>query len=528
MTSADVTRRELNVALRTYAETTIEGVILPQGGNVAGLPVGNYAKYAHTFFTADVIYEGDQIKDANDDTYEVLNVQTYWWLDKFSHYTCELLKTVDVTLKTLTLGTQDTVTGLYALTYSAGSTKTMNLAPKGASMIQTVLGYHNKYEMSGVTSAIVYEGDKVVDASGDTYKITQVTYYPTKRSTAFSYAVCALTKVTFADRPSTSGTWHLDPVLRTDPRYRHRTYLVYLTAANLKEDNGTTNATYITCFDGADYPISRVFLTNAVDLVFSVGKEQATTKTTYNHYIYAFEESVPITLYAINKSGLTATNLIEQAEQEIRHIVTDYPLGSVRGISSIKHTPIDLGECTLYSTTVTIKYTRANDEYVPTLPTITWGPSAAPTGTFTFPNVISKRERYVANNIYMDMPGRSGSYPQKLGTKSLEVEIICDLDSEPWSGAVTDTKISWKRLQTTGAKVDVSNWQVFQDIWHEGGESEAYQKLTLEWGWFYVCMDEPVISQDGGRTLLTVVFHEYNASATNTDYRHRLGITHAP
>ena len=661
MTSASVTRRELNVALRTYAETTIDGVILPQGSNVSGLPIGNYAKYAHTFFTPDVIYEGDQTEDANNDTYEVLNVQPYWWLDKFSHYTCELLKTVDVTLKTLTLGVQDTVTGWYAKAY-ADTTITMNLAPKGQSMIQTALGYHSKYEMSGVTPALVYEGDLVEDAAGDTYEIKQVAYYPTKRSTAFSYAVCALTKQTFADRPATSGTWHLDSeLLRTDPRYRHRSYLAYLTAVNLKEDDGATNATYITCFDGADYPISRVFLTKAVDLVFSVGKEQATAKTTYNHTIYAFEESMPITLYAVNKSGLTATNLIEQAEQEIRHIVTDYPLGSVRGISSVKHDPVDLGECTLYSTTVTIRYTRANDDYTPTAPTFahgiaftyegdrvaggvegTWtltqgggstctqtvtsdnnlylnqtvfgadsstvngtnlslptntytklrwryktsgnatakiiltfndtttqtilAESASSTftvgsasitaaetldhitlfccdgvgtvtydyvqvyaGTFVLPNCVQLDPPAKLKDVIIPIPGMSGDLSHALGSELLEVTMECDLDMEPWSGDVTDTKISWKRPQTTGTKTDANKTDVFYEQLHLSGINEAWTWLdigapTMQ---FKARLTEIHPSYSGEQGRVTLVWREYrhgSANSESTSERFGLGL----
>jgi len=373
LASGHVTRRELNVATRTYTESTIEGIIVSGGGDVSGLPLGNKAKYAKTFFTPDVIYEGDQIEDVFGDVYEVLNVEKIPFLDMFSHYVCELLLTTTATLKTLTLGVQDTVTGYYAKSY-ANSTVTMNLAPKGQSHIQTVLGYYNKYEYSGLTGAVVHEGDQVTDFDDYTYEIKQVSYYPTKRLTAFSYVVCALTKTVFANRPTTSGTWHLDSEsLRTDPRYRHKSYLdTYLTAVNLKKDNGAF-ATYITCFDGADYSITQVFLTKDVDLVFSVGKEQATVKTDYLHEPYAFIESVPITVSAINKSGITAINLIEQAEQEIRHIISDHPLGSIREISNTKPVEVDLGETKLYSSTVIVRYTRVNDDYTPTVPVISYG-----------------------------------------------------------------------------------------------------------------------------------------------------------
>jgi hypothetical protein len=251
----------------------------------------------------------------------------------------------------------------------------MSLAVKGSSHIQTVLGIHNKYEYSGLTSAIVYVGDQIEDAEDNLYEVTQTTLYPTKHPDGFSYTVCALTKKSFANPPTTSGTWHLDSEsLRTDSRYRHKSYLdSYLTATNLKKNNGSTNASYITCFDGADYPLSQVFLTKAGDLVFSVGKENAVPKQNAFHYPYAFEESVPITVAAVNKAGITATNLIEQAEQEIRRIVSTYPMGSIREIASSTPQEIDLGETRLYTQKVTIRYTRVNDDYTPTYPAFDYG-----------------------------------------------------------------------------------------------------------------------------------------------------------
>jgi hypothetical protein len=371
--SCNITHRELDIPTRTYVETTRKGVIVPQGSNSTGFPLANLAKYANTLFTA-TIEEGDQVTHADGTNYEVPNITPYWVGDRFEFYVCELIETQSVTLKTLTLGAQDTVTGWYAESY-ANTTITMNIAVKGSSHIQTVLGYHNKYEYSGLTSAIVHVGGQITDAYGDTYKIIQVTSYPTKRLTAFNYSVCALIKTEYANRPTTSGTWHLDSeTLKTDPRWRHKDYLDdYLTAGNLKEDNGATNASYITCFNDDELPISQIFLTKAVDLVFSVGKENAVPKQNAFHYPYAFEESVPITVCAVDKAGITATNLIEQAEQEIRRIVSTYPLGSIREISSSKPAEIDLGETKLCTQTVTISYTRVNDDYTPTYPVFDYG-----------------------------------------------------------------------------------------------------------------------------------------------------------
>jgi hypothetical protein len=286
MPSANLTRRGLSFGAfdpitgwpeRIYTESTIRGSIQPQGASMSNLPVGSYSKYPHTLFTQYVVHEGDQIIDADLDTYELNTVTKWSWLNKFSHRTCEAVKKQ------------------------------------------------------------------------------------------------------FANRPATSGTWHLDPDLyTTDPRSRHKIYFdTYLTPANIKKDDALTNADYMILFDQADYPLRYIFLPDlglTVDLAFSISKEPATPRNTFNHRIYAFEETVPVNLYAVNKADVTATNLVEQAEQEIRHIVTDHPLGSVRFIQSIKHTPIDLGDRNyLSNTTVTIRYVRANPDFNPTdSPAMPW------------------------------------------------------------------------------------------------------------------------------------------------------------
>jgi hypothetical protein len=103
MSSFDVTRRELILGdledpditgwyLKDLtSETTIKMVILPKGSTIIGLPTGNYAKYEHTGFTANVIDDGDEIIDANGTYYEVKTHEPAWWLDTFSHYICSLV-----------------------------------------------------------------------------------------------------------------------------------------------------------------------------------------------------------------------------------------------------------------------------------------------------------------------------------------------------------------------------------------------------------------------------------------------------
>jgi hypothetical protein len=425
------------------------------------------------------------------------------------------MTSADVTRNELSFGAADTYTGWYRKIYTASTIKG-SMQPQGAAIMGLPCGFYAKYPNTFFTEYVVHEGDLIKDVNLVEYELNTVV--PWMWLDQFSHYTCEAVKLDYDDRDATSGTWHLDSdSLTTDPRSRTKIYLdTYLTPGNIVGG-------YITCFDGADYNIKYLFeaaLGIDIDLVMSIGEESTVTEDTIYDVPYKDIITVPITLYAVNKTGHTATNLIEQAEKEIQKVLVDHALSigstSKRSLSSSKPNRIDLGNGTyLWSKVVTIKYERSNDDHVPTLPSITWGAAA---GTFIFPNVINKVERYINNDVYTDIPGRLGSYPQALGSKSLEVELTVDLDME-------HTNLTWMRAQA-GAKTDKSNWQVFQDIIHEGADSEAYQTLTLEWGSFPVRLTDMQLGQDGNQSHLTLTFIEYNASAGNTDYRHRWGITH--
>jgi hypothetical protein len=426
------------------------------------------------------------------------------------------MSSASVTRRALSFGAQDSITGWYAKVYTDTTIKG-SMQPQGSSVSFLPCGNYAKYPHTFFTEYVVHEGDLIKDSYNTEFELNTVVSWSWLNK--FSHYLCEAVQNTFDNRDATSGTWHLDSdSLTTDPRSRTKIYLdTYLTPANIDGD-------YITCFDGADYPIKYLFnaaLGVDTDLVLSIGEESTVTEDTIYDLPYKDTVSIPITLYAVNKTGITATNLIEQAEREIQKVLVDHALSigstSKRSLSSSKPNRIDLGNGSyLWSKVVTIKYERSNDDHVPTYPTITYG--AAQANTYIFPNVINKVERYVNNDVYMDMPGRLGSFPQALGSKSLEVELTVDLDME-------HTNLTWMRSQT-GAKTDKSNWQVFQEIIHEGADSEVYQNLTLEWGVFPVRLTDMQLGQDGVKGHLTLTFKEYNASAANTHYADRWGITH--
>ena len=429
-----------------------------------------------------------------------------------------------VTRYELSLGSQDSTTGWPAPSY-ASSTIEGSIQNRGYTFILPNFGAVTaKHMKTFFTADVIAEGDLVKDAWNRYYVIKSVE--PVDRFNQFAMYQCEADLRDFPAPTTTSGTWHLDSdSLTTDPRSRHKIWLDdNLTADNMELDNGVTDASVKTMFAGIPFfcPAEQLFLTLDYDGVMSIDKRSATQLTTYNNYPYAFIETVPITCTAVDKAGLTATNLLEQMEQEIRHVCTNHPIGSIRSISSTEYKSTDIGGTRLWETTVTIKYTRANDDYVPTHPHITWGPSAAPTGTYIFPNCTQIRYPNGVPDIKLLPPGRVGNIHQIMGDTSFVVELTCDLDVE-------HSDLTWKRTQT-GGKTDKFNWQVFADIKHNAGiiaGNQPYQTLTLSANGpsFKVRLVDFTPIENGNRHTLTATFEEYvSADQSGSTYTTRWGI----
>ena len=601
LNGCNLTLYRLDIGLTTFTEYLIKGLIQPGGSNLNGLPVGNYAKYAHTLFSPDPIHEGDRVLDQNGTYYAVLNPELWWFGNKFSHFTCELLQLETVTLKTLsyptltytestiyanmgsqglttpftnygsltrskytavtntavqegdiivdnndveyvvsavshyptkrldgfqwtacaltpiedatlstlTLSDYDSVTGLPALGYTESAISIV-YAPKGESLIASTAGYYVKYNAQAVTISTVYEGDIITYNSVD-YEVKMVQTYPSYRTDGFTWKVCALVKRDFTVYPDTSGTWHLDSTtIKTDPRDRIKTVIdTYLTAANIKKDDGSTNASTHTLFNGATYPVTRLFISDkTLDAAAVISRGTSTTLYTdklLGRKPYAFDETVYIDIYAVHKSSITASNLLEKYEQEIRRILTTYDAySSVRDLDSITPEMTDLGYAYLYHTRITVKYKRNNDDYTAALPTITYGDNQG--STYYFPNAteISILDPDTGD-VKLFPPGRIGNILQILGMEDFEVTITCDLDAEPAAK-------TWKRPQATTPKTDAVPFQVFQEI-KFGGKTDTDQVYqNLNWGGG-TTIPVRLTAISVNDSTLTVSFRRYSASS---------------
>ena len=302
----------------------------------------------------------------------------------------------NVTRRALSLGSRDSTTGWCDKDLTAETTIKGAIRPRGSTLGFGVHGFYAKYPHTFWTTVPIVADDEIIDANGSYYRVETVE--EEWRLDCFEGYVSNLTLIKdHFDRPSTSGTWHVDTDSAvTDMRYRTKAWLdsgvTGIIGGNIKKDDGGSTHV-IMMFAKPDYSLRRELIDNSLDAIAFISAATSKPILAYDRKPYAFNESVSITLCAINKTGITATNLIEQFEQEIRRCATQYPfgaaipapLGSLRQIETTDFKTEDIGGLFLYSTTITLKYKRANDDYVPTGPTFTYGLKTSPSFyTFTY------------------------------------------------------------------------------------------------------------------------------------------------
>jgi len=264
-----------------------------------------------------------------------------------------MVLTANVTRRALTLGSADSITGWYDKSYSE-TTLDIIIRPKGSTLMMLGMGLYAKHDITGFTSDGILEGDEIRDSNGVYYTVEQVEEEWILDS--FSHYVCALTKEPLhADRPATYGTG----ATVEDPRSRTKVFLdTYLDPTDITEDDNVSLAHYIVCFADPDYPISKIFLTQGIDLVITCGQPNSDALRGYDHSIYGYTEHVPITVHTIDKATITGTNLMWKAEHEIRDAFEDHWLGSLRVLGDMKPKTRNLGGKMLYSQEYMMEYTR--------------------------------------------------------------------------------------------------------------------------------------------------------------------------
>ena len=264
----------------------------------------------------------------------------------------------NVTLRSLALGNADSITGWHAKTFT-DSTQKMIIQPKGATFSIQGVGYYAKFTNTGFCNIAVLEGDEIEDSVGRYYEVKTVEkqYF----GDVFSHYICELSELPLhAERPATSGSW----ASVDDPQHRQKVYLdTYLAHpyhfdAYLTKDDGATPASYHVMYAEPDYPLKRVFSDKSIDLVFAVKPPESVALTGYALSAYGYKEKVPVDVYCVDKTGITAKNLLWKAQRTLRLMQETYPIGSVRNFEVMKPNSVNLGSTTLYSTSCVMNYTR--------------------------------------------------------------------------------------------------------------------------------------------------------------------------
>ena len=280
------------------------------------------------------------------------------------------MTSANLTRRALSLGNRDPLTGLSAKVWTETTVKG-SIQNAGST---SLAGLWAKYPCTGIFPGPMYVDDEVKDLN-NFYFTVKTSEHVSQLDNHVGY-VCKLEKNELHfDRQSTIGTMHLDSEsLRTDPRYRTKDWLDdYISDANITKDDGAAEASWVIITEKPDYSLKREFQDKNVDVIGYIVNVDSKPMYNHVHYLYAFNESVTIRFCAVNKTEITAANVLEKFEQEIRHVQSDYPLGSIRNISSIKDNDEDLGGLTMRCRLVTLEYTRVNDDYTPTYPAFDYG-----------------------------------------------------------------------------------------------------------------------------------------------------------
>ena len=100
--SCDVTKRTLSLGLRdgvtgwaakTYVDSTVKMVIIPQGATKLALACGTFARLDAVGLTDTVFLEGDEVKTAGGKYYEVEVVREFGLTpDVIEYYECDLTR----------------------------------------------------------------------------------------------------------------------------------------------------------------------------------------------------------------------------------------------------------------------------------------------------------------------------------------------------------------------------------------------------------------------------------------------------
>lgn len=148
--------------------------------------------------------------------------------------------------------------------------------------------------------------------------------------------------------------------MAADPRERTKTWIeTYYTAGDAMKDDGTSQLGVQVMYESPDYPMELEFKApSVVDVIVAIGQPNSSALIGHDRTIQAYEEHVPIKIYAVNKSGVTAVKAIWQVEAALRTVAEEHPEGSQRDFENRRPATQVLGSTTLYGSEWMLSYRR--------------------------------------------------------------------------------------------------------------------------------------------------------------------------
>lgn len=264
------------------------------------------------------------------------------------------MPTLDITRRVLSLGTRDTVTGWCKKVWT--DTTIQGLVLEKSSQLNALrAGTWVRTDALLLTEDAVKDGDEIKTAASKYFEIKATR--PMYIGDGLDHYECDLHNISIhydVDYSTYAGTF-----LRDDARYRTRVYIQnYWTAANAEDDLG--NPLTVQCiYTSVPYPLTlELYDGSTVDVLILLGKAKSTPLTGHDHAAFGYNEQIPITIAAIDKTGVTADKAITQCETELRNIMETWPIGSVRTLDQTKETTEILGSSTLYQIEYLMNYQR--------------------------------------------------------------------------------------------------------------------------------------------------------------------------
>jgi len=143
-------------------------------------------------------------------------------------------------------------------------------------------------------------------------------------------------------------------------RQRTKVYLdSYWTPANTLKDDSVSQLGTEIMYAWPPYGLDlELKAPSVVDVVLALEQSTSHPILDFDGAAIGYNESIPIKIRSMDKTGVTATLAIEQAENEVRRILEVYPSGSIRMLERTRPATRMLGQEWLWGADYVMTYER--------------------------------------------------------------------------------------------------------------------------------------------------------------------------